>query len=42
MNPGTRKCHQVGTKEKAGTLFRGHDNVLKKWVTDGHIVVIGH
>ena len=27
VSHGTRKCHQVGTKHKAGTHFRGHGNV---------------
>ena len=26
----TRKCHQVGTKYKAGTYFRGHNNIIQK------------
>ena len=42
VSHGTRKCHQVGTKHKAGTHFRGHDNIIQEWATDGHIVVIGH
>ena len=41
-NHGTRKCHQVGSKHKPGTHFRGHDNIIQKWLTDGHIAVIGH
>ena len=42
VSHGTRKCHQVATKHKAGTHFRGHDNVIQKWLTDGHIAIIGH
>ena len=42
VSHGTRKCHQVGTKHKAGTHFRGHGNVIQEWVTDGHIPIIGH
>ena len=42
VSHGTRKCHQVGTKHKAGTHFRGHNNIIQKWVADGHIAVIGH
>ena len=42
VSHGTRKCHQVGTKHKAGTHFRGHGHIIQKWVTDGHIAVIGH
>lgn len=38
----TRKCHQVRTKHKVGTHFRGHGTVIQKWVTDGHITIIGH
>ena len=41
VSHGTRKCHQVGTKHKAGTHFRGH-GIIRKRVTDGHIAVIGH
>ena len=39
---GIQKCHQVGTKHKPGTHFRRHNNIIKKWVTDGHITTIGH
>ena len=39
---GIQNCHQVGTKHKAGTHFRGHGNVIKQWATDGHIAIIGH
>ena len=42
VSHGTRKGHQVGTKDKAGTHFRGHDNIIQKWVTDGHMAIIGH
>ena len=42
VSHGTRKCHQVGTKHKAGTHFRGHNNIIQEWLTDGHIAVIGH
>jgi len=42
VNHGTRKCHQVGSKHKAGTHFRGHNNIIQKGLTDGHIAVIGH
>ena len=28
MSHGTRKCHQVGTKHKAGTHFRGHGSII--------------
>ena len=42
VSHGTRKGHQVGSKHKAGTHFRGHDNIIQKWLTDGHIAVIGH
>ena len=42
VSHGTRKCHQVGTKYKAGTHFRRHNNIIQKWVADGHIAVIGH
>ena len=42
VSHGTRKCHQVGSKHKPGTHFRGHDNIIQKWLTDGHIAVIGH
>ena len=42
VSHGTRKCHQIGSKHKAGTHFRGHDNVIQEWVTDSHIAVIGH
>ena len=41
VSHGTRKC-QVGTKYKAGTHFRRHNNIIQKWVADGHIAVIGH
>ena len=37
-----KKCHQVRTKHKAETHFRGHGNVIQEWVTDGHIAIIGH
>ena len=41
---GTRKCHQVGTKHKVVTHFRGYNNMIQKWFTDGHIhlYVYGH
>lgn len=39
---GTRKCHQVWTKHKSRTHFRGQDNIIQKWATDGHIALIGH
>ena len=42
VSHGTRKCHQVGSKHKAGTHFRGHGSIIQEWVTDGHIAVIGH
>ena len=42
VSSGTRKCHQVGSKHKAGTHFRGHGNVIQQGVTDGHIAIIGH
>ena len=42
VSHGTRKCHQIGTKHKAGTHFRGHNNIIQEWVTDGHIAVISH
>ena len=42
VSHGTRKCHQVGSKHKAGTYFRGHGNIIQKWVTDGRIAIIGH
>lgn len=41
VSHGTRKCHQVGTKYKAGTYFRGHNNIIQV-IADGHIVIIGH
>ena len=41
VSHGTRKC-QVGTKYKAGTHFRRHNNIIQKWVADGHIAIIGH
>ena len=28
VSHGTRKCHQVGTKHKAGTHFRGHGTII--------------
>ena len=28
VNHGTRKCHQVGTKHKAETHFRGHGSII--------------
>lgn len=37
-----RKGQEVGTKHKAEIHFRGHGNVIKKWVTDGHTAIIGH
>ena len=42
VSHGTRKCHQVGSKHKAGAHFRGHGSIKQEWVTDGHIAVIGH
>ena len=42
VSHGTRKCHQVGSKHKAGTHFRGHGSIIQEWVTDSHIAVIGH
>ena len=42
VSHGTRKCHQLGTKYKAGTHFRKHNNIIQKWVADGHIAIIGH
>ena len=42
VSHGTRKCHQVGSKHKAGTHFRAHGSIVQEWATDGHIVVIGH
>ena len=28
VSHGTRKCHQVGAKHKAGAHFRGHGNII--------------
>ena len=42
VSHGTRKCHQVGSKHKAGTHFRGHGSIIQEWVTDDHIAFIGH
>ena len=42
VSHGTRKCHQVASKHKAGTHFRGHGNVIQQGVTDGHIAIIRH
>ena len=42
VSHGTRKCHQVASKHKAGTHFRGHGNVIQQGVTDGHIAIICH
>ena len=42
VSHGTRKGHQVGSKHKPGTHFRGHGSIIQKWLTDGHIAVIGH
>ena len=42
VNHDTRKSHQVGNKHKGGTHFRGHDNIIQEWFTDGYITVIGH
>ena len=42
VSHGSRKCHQVGTKYKTGTHFRGHGSIIQEWLTDGHIAVIDH
>ena len=37
VSHGTRKCHQVGTKHKARTHFRGHNNVIQKCITEATV-----
>jgi hypothetical protein len=42
VNYGANKPHQERTKYQQTTDFRGHNDLVHKWLTDGNIAIIGH